>query len=344
MACPVKTTITLTITVDDIATALLSYDQIQVWRSTAGALDTYLEVSDAYSRPDLEAGVSDYEAHDEDATTLYWYKWRLYHSATEAAGAFSDPFHGTQHPALDIVNVTELKTNYLFGLDLTKDDGEPYPASLYEHYIKSAVSKLEHKLDVPIAKAALVELHDFYREDYIKYISIELDAFPVISIDEVKLTLPGETIGVTYDPSWVRIDKTSGQLHIVPGGAGAQTLLLGASGAWSRLFYGSARFIPQVFQVTYTAGFAAGKVPPIFKDVVGKLASFGPLNIAGDLLGGAGIASQSVSIDGLSQNFNTTSSSTSAGYGARLIQYSKELKEDYKLLRDFYKGIGLRVA
>jgi hypothetical protein len=38
----------------------------------------------------------------------------------------------------------------------------------------------------------------------------------------------------------------------------------------------------------------------------------------------------------LSQNFNTTSSSTSAGYGARLLQYQKELKEDWGILRRYF--------
>jgi len=104
------------------------------------------------------------------------------------------------------------------------------------------------------------------------------------------------------------------------------------------------RFVPDVFRVDYTAGFEAGKVPADIIDLIGKKASFGPLNIAGDLLGGAGIASQSVSVDGLSQSFNTTSSATNAGYGARLVQYSKEIKELLPMLEKYYKGIRMVVA
>ena len=74
------------------------------------------------------------------------------------------------------------------------------------------------------------------------------------------------------------------------------------------------------------------------------MASLGPLNIAGDLLGGAGVASQSLSIDGLSQSIATTSSATNAGYGARIINYERQIKDNVKSLRDFYKGIPLRVA
>ena len=87
-----------------------------------------------------------------------------------------------------------------------------------------------------------------------------------------------------------------------------------------KLIYGNNRYIPDVFRIDYTAGFGKNtdplavspaqpkldKIPGIIKDVVGKLAAAGPLNIAGDLLGGAGIASQSIGIDGLSQSSNRT--------------------------------------
>ena len=68
------------------------------------------------------------------------------------------------------------------------------------------------------------------------------------------------------------------------------------------------------------------------------------LDRVGDLLGGAGIASQSISLDGLSQSFNTTSSSTSAGYGARLIQYEKEIKAGLPKLRSYFHPIALHVG
>ena len=64
------------------------------------------------------------------------------------------------------------------------------------------------------------------------------------------------------------------------------------------------------------------------------------LNIAGDLIAGAGIATQSISIDGLSQSVGTTSSATNSGYGARVIQFNKELKELMTTLRAKYKIIG----
>jgi hypothetical protein len=241
--------------------------------------------------------------------------------------------------------VSELKTNYLFGLDLTDDAGTPYPDSLYEYFIKSAVSWLEHKLDLPLRPTRYVEeTHDFIREDYLQYIWMDLLHYPILEVEEVKLVLPGEQLVHTFESSWFQLEKEVGQLQLVPGPGSAGTILMGNVGAWLPLIYAQARMVPRAFRVTYTAGFESGKLPDILRDAVGKTASFGPLNIAGDLLGGAGIASQSISMDGLSQSFNTTSSATNAGYGARLLQYSKEIKEVVPTLHRYYHGVRLSVV
>lgn len=337
--------ITLKIAVSNLNEVMDQFDKIKVHRSIVGEEGPYSEITIPATRLALVAGQAIYSFVDTSGETTYYYRSSYYNSISALESSLSDPQLGEGSGALDIVSVESLKTNYLFGLDLTNDDGTPYPDSMYEHYIRSAVSKLEHKLDLPIIPRSIVaEKHDFIKEDYVHYIWLELDQFPVIDVEEVTMVLPGENVVQTFDRDWFQLDNATGQLQLVPGTGSANSILLGATGAWLPLIYSNNKFVPSVFRVTYTAGFEAGQVPPIVTDIVGKIASFGPLNIAGDLLGGAGIASQSVGIDGLSQSFNTTSSATSAGYGARLIQYAKELKEDYKMLKEFYKGIPLRVV
>ena len=78
-------------------------------------------------------------------------------------------------------------------------------------------------------------------------------------------------------------------------------------------------------------------------NLVGKLATFGPLGIAGDLILGAGIAAQSLGVDGLSQSISSTSSATNAGYGARILQYSKEITETVKKIKLVYDEVKLGV-
>jgi hypothetical protein len=344
--------------VTDIDDVIQNYDVLKVYRSTSGEGGPYAEITCQTTRVPLQAGVTRYTYEDGAGSKSYWYRFSYFNSDTLAESAQSDPEPGELHPALQVISVTELKTIYMFGLDLTDDAGRPYPDSLFAHYIKSAVSSLEHRLDLPIKKTVVeYEAHDYYREDYDKYIWLETDYYPVIGVDEVKLVLPGEEVVQIFNQDWIRIRRQEGHIQIVPGPGVAGSVLFGARGTWIPLIYSHNKMLPDAFRLKYTAGFGypepgqASHADPklneqadVIKDMVGKLASFGPLNIAGDLLGGAGIASQSIGIDGLSQSFNTTSSSTSAGYGARLIQYAKELKENYKMLKDYYKGIRMKVA
>lgn len=72
--------------------------------------------------------------------------------------------------------------------------------------------------------------------------------------------------------------------------------------------------------------------------LIGKYASIHILNTAGDLIIGAGIANKSTSVDGISAAVGTTSSPTNAGYGARILQLQKEIKQLEPILWNKYHG------
>lgn len=337
--------VTINISAGNIDTLLINFDQIKVYRSTTGRTGSYPEVTTAVTRIALEAGVTTYQYHDTSGDPSYYYKRSFFHSVTGVESELSDPVQGSNDPALDIISVAELKTNYLYGIDLTDDNGIPYPDSMYEWYIKSAVSWVEHRLDLPLRpKSVSAEKHDFYRDDYENYIYLKLREYPVLSVTQVQMVLPGESIVHDFDSSWFQLRKDSGVLHIVPGTGSASTIVFGAGGAWLPFVRASSRFVPDVFRITYTAGWEDGQLPYDIRDVVGMTAALGPLHIAGDLLGGAGIASQSLGIDGLSQSFSTTSSATNSGYGARALAYGKSLKEMIPMIRRYYKGNSMVVG
>ena len=88
-------------------------------------------------------------------------------------------------------------------------------------------------------------------------------------------------------------------------------------------------------------GWSVETLPSDLKRVIGYLAAMLPLDIAGDLIAGAGIANFSISMDGLSQSVGTTSSATNSGYGSRVIQFQKELKNMLPALRAKYRKMGL---
>lgn len=87
--------------------------------------------------------------------------------------------------------------------------------------------------------------------------------------------------------------------------------------------------------------FTASSVPADIRQLVLILASMLPLAVAGDLIAGAGIASISTSMDGLSQSINTTSSATNSGYGARILELRKQADALLAALRSRYKMPGL---
>ena len=84
--------------------------------------------------------------------------------------------------------------------------------------------------------------------------------------------------------------------------------------------------------------------PPAILDSIGLLAAMLPLDTAGDLIVGAGIASKSMSMDGLSTSINTTASSTNAGYGARMLSYKNRLKDNLTRIRRDYRAPNVMVA
>ena len=333
--------IAVTTIVSDLEQVLAVYDRIKVYRSTTGIDGAYTEITNGTTRIPLEAGKTAYKYIDTAGDPDYWYKVRYSSTATAAESELSSAQQGEGDPALDVLTVEELKVNFLFGLDLTNDQGEPIPDTAFEFYIKSAVAQAERELDIAIVTTVILdERHDYVEQDYENYIALKLDRFPIQSIEQLELYLPNNQRVMTYDPSWMHILHHAGQVHIIPGS--------GSSPILGSPFFSLARapsgFLPLTFRVNYTAGYAKGKVPADIREVVGKLASLGPLNVFGDITLGAGLQSQSLSIDGLSESVTTTNSSTNAGFGARILEYTKELKRQLPIMRRALHPIGLTVA
>ena len=359
MTCEYLEPITTTIVDEDVNAALLTFDCIQVFRSVNGPAGSYSEVTEPGTRPRLEQDKTTYEFIDKQGAAGYYYKFRYFNSVSSVSDAFSDPERGTPEPALQVISVQELKDVYLFGVDMTNDRGVEPSNTMFVWYIKAAVDWIEKRLDIPILpKQYVLERHDYYKYDYNKYIWLKLNHAPVIGINLVELVLPGDQIVKVFEKDWLHIQRADGQLQMVPGTGTAGTILLGASGAWIPLIYGANKFIPDAFRCTYEAGFGRPRdpnavsppdpeldaFPPDIRHIVGMTAAIGALNLAGDLLGGSGIASSSLGIDGLSQSISTTKSASSAAYGARIKQYQDSLKEMLPALQRYYKGPRLTVG
>lgn len=335
------TVIKLQIQVGKLDNVLTKFNQIKVYRSVSGISGVYSELTVPATRIALQQGQALYEFDDTAGAITYWYRTSYFHSTTALESSLSEPRLGDDPATASIMSVGDLKQIYLFGLDLTNDAGEPFPDLLFEWSIRWAIDWLQHLLDLKIKPTELVERYDYYRVDYQNWSFINLRESPVISVEEYAVTWPSDTNIIVFPVEWVQLRKDSGQVNVVPTSGTLSQVLLTAGGSFLPLVASGQDFVPDVIRIKYTAGFEAGEVPMAIRDVIGKMASFGPLNTAGDLIVGAGIASKSVSIDGLSQSINTTSSATNAGYGARLGQYSRELKEVIPVLQRYYKGLKM---
>jgi hypothetical protein len=335
-------TIKLYIKVNELSNVLSLYDRIKVYRASSVS-GTYSEITTAATRIPLQQGVETYLFDDTGGSATSWYKTSYFNSATLAESSQSDPSKGETFDINSLIlSVEQLKTVYLYGLDLTDDNGTPYPDVIFEWSINFAIDWLEKELDLSVRPTTYTdERYDYWLREYESWAFIKLKHSPVISVSSVKLMWPSDTTVLEFDPSWIQLQPEDGQINIIPTAGTLGQVLLVQGGGFLPLLSAGRDFLPNAFAVTYTAGFPEGECPMDIRELIGKKAAFGPLNIAGDLLGGAGIASQSIGIDGLSQSFNTTSSATNSGFGARLLQYKGEIKEQLETLKRYYKGIRL---
>jgi hypothetical protein len=335
------TVIKLKIQVAELDNVLTKFDQIKVYRSTTGIAGAYSELTVAATRIPLVQGKTEYEFDDVAGEINYFYKTSYFHSGTSLESNQSPPRLGDDPATANIMTVSELKDIFLFGIDLTNDAGDPFPDLMFEWAIRWAIGWLERQLDIRIREESFVQRYDYYFEDYTRWMALQLREFPAIAINSIKVKWPSDTTVIEFPSDWIRLRADAGQVNVIPTSGTLGQYIITEGGSFLPLIATKQDFIPDILEIDYTAGFAEGEVPIELRDLIGKAASFHPLNVAGDLIVGAGIASKSISIDGLSQSINTTSSATNAGYGARIVQYTKEIKAQLPVLRKYYKGFQL---
>jgi hypothetical protein len=243
------------------------------------------------------------------------------------------------------ISAQDLSGRYLFGVDLTDDSGNGYLTSNIEFNIRKAQLWLQKEIPglllfpTPIKS----ETHDYYMNDYVSYNFIKLFRFPVQSVEALRIQFPLATQHLTFDPSWYRVDSIGSQFQLVPTQGTFSSILLSQGGNFLPLFYQGLQQVPAIWQIDYTAGFLKGEIPEDILDIIGLKASIMPMNIAGDLIAGAGIASKNISLDGLSQGIVTTASAENTGYTANIKQREKEIASMLKGLKEFYTGISFAV-
>ncbi len=235
----------------------------------------------------------------------------------------------------NIPTVKVLKERYLHGVDFKDNNGKELPRASFEFYIKSAISYIEHQLEFTIVPTQYQETHDYRSEEYQAWSFIQLKRKPVITVDSLQYRIDGNSAFLEVPDEWIRLEGHPGQIQIAPTSGSISSINIGQDAFLPRLVFTNTDW-PSFFKITYTAGFERNKVPAAISHLVGMLAAIQALNIAGELILGAGIATQSLSIDGLSQSIGSTASASYSGYGARIALYAKDIDMIVKALRRYY--------
>lgn len=302
-----------------------------------------------------------------------------------------------------------LKDTFLLGVDLTLDDGSPYPDRVFSDSIRQAERALEDELGLVFNPQVIRERHDKEPDAVGGWFPIRTRHRPLQKVEKLSVLYGNSSSKAELPPEWATITEgIAGQIHIIPVAEGASSYLV--SGGLPVLVglggLSAAYYVPAYFEIDYLAGFpyytgtatiVAGNTsivvntPRSFTDLytvsveasagdplikerrfdnftieinapqaqdlvvtwvidtlpadiiraIGLKSALLGLDIAGDLIAGAGIAQLSTSLDGLSQSVSTTASATNSGYGARVIQFSKELKELMATLKATYRAMNI---
>lgn len=303
-----------------------------------------------------------------------------------------------------------LKSRFLLGVDLTLDDGSPYPDSIFETSIQGGITYLEHELGISLSTFKVKnERHDAYEPLRSGFWPFRLDHRPVRSINKIQVKF-GAFEAAELPSDWANlVSPAHGQIHLIPSQKGLMSSYRFSRGV--PLITGDIlqpqRYVPGYFYFDYTSGFetvtgsvvvpqgsikaqvafesdllmkyevelssdvasfvserghggfevaladiqaqdttvtyTVSTLPADIKQAIGYKAALLPLDVAGDLIAGAGIASLSVGVDGIHQSLNTTASATNSGYGARVLQFERELKALMPALKAKYKMMNVGV-
>lgn len=262
-----------------------------------------------------------------------------------------------------IINVQDLKNSYLFGIDIVDNNGTPLPDATYQGFIDSAISWLEHHLDILVTPVTFTEEKDYFANDYYEWGFFFLNNVPVLNVTNIAVVYlqqpdpnnPNLEVAeqvLQLPKEWYRLREHDGILRLVPNNHFPANLQISAGGTFFPELFARQSNVPQLWRITYQAGFDNGKVPAIINQAIGLLAAIYALNVAGDLVFGAGVAAESISIDGMSQALTTTASAENHTFSAKVRAFNSVLFGDsinspnrgiIRILMDYYQGQRLTI-
>lgn len=242
-----------------------------------------------------------------------------------------------------ILTPDDIRYTYVWGTDFKSSQGYRFTDEQIQFFIDAGLAEIERQLNITIKKQRIKsELtveekklqrkvdydveeapYDFTYRKIQRYGMIQTKQRPILNVTRCTLINKQEP-DVNLLPSVVP-DKKNGVLKFLKRPYKPSDTWMGISESISR--YGQETFNNHLFYaVDYDAGFeTSDDVPHDLRQIIGELIAMAILNIIGDGLM-SGLSSTSLSMDGVSESYSSTMSATSAYFGARLVEYRKDVK------------------
>lgn len=248
-----------------------------------------------------------------------------------------------------VISPSDLVNLYLTGIPLCYPNGGSISEETIKQKILASQQELEDYLSIKLNRQVMEESQDFNREEFKQWGYVKT-IFPIF--EPLKLNgMINNIQQVNYPPEWLSIkrstDKTKFRnLYLIPNTEGGATQTQHAfvfSGITPHMGFFGTNFIPNYWRIKYLTGWEADEMPNDLIDTIAKYAAVQMLAIMGDLIYGAGIGNQSISLDGISQTYSTTKGGGKGAFAGRIQQYTEELTKKLPMLKGEYYGITFKV-
>lgn len=177
---------------------------------------------------------------------------------------------------------------------------------------------------------------DFYPKSGGQWYSMKFPYPWILSIDSL-FGVMANTRVLDVNPEWVEFDEPSGFVRLVP--YNQEQVFDFAGLVWVESIRGLTT-LPGFWH--YSALVGLRDISSDLQEYVAKVAAIQILNIAGQAYMG-GIASQSISQDGLSESVSYTRGATAGTFAALTSQYERWIAENLPRFRRRYRGISVGV-
>jgi hypothetical protein len=233
-----------------------------------------------------------------------------------------------------------LKKTKLFGIPLCSSiTQEELSDEAIEFYINTAISEIEHTLDLAITPVTYREKHDYRRHNFTwNYNYLKVDHPNILYVSKIELSFSNndDTSGFVQFPlEHVHVQPQEGVVQLVPAfGTSLSGFLLSAfSGTqFHALRATGITDFPGGIRIEYTAGFAPDKVPYLICQAIEVMAAINVLSALGPVLFPQ--TSTSIGIDGTSQSVGTFGPKH---LNDRIAQLETERERTMESLKGYYQ-------